>query len=459
MTYLNITTENRSELDNLEQYKNLSSLYIKCDLNEIPVFKNLKELRLLSLSNNKIRSLDGLKNLKNLKNLEELFLYSNLIEDISSLEYLKVLPNLRVLNLSGNKIRSLDGLINFENLKNLKELRLSSNLITNINGIEYLKVLPNLKKLYISSNKIASLKDLKDLRNLKNLEKLYLFSNLLEDLEGFEHLNTLSNLKFLDLSDNNISMLDLPCPIPPSLTKLIIYDNPISNVNSLAGFKDHKQSCSIEFFRRDRFTDDNYKQFIRVVKDAELIIKKRTDFYEDEGEYDVEVIDLWKPPPPSKEFKVNKYITLKLNYNDKTVIYVNDVKFRQCRYLMIEISLDDFKSKPFNNINSIDDLEEDPDYSLEFSEDESPIPPEAEFWGHSSNLQAWCELDYDTRILHRNLAFPLLKKLTEAGDKKAQKVFKEEIARRYTSGNKSVKEFLRVEGYLDFLSKDELSIL
>jgi hypothetical protein len=44
------------------------------------------------------------------------------------------------------------------------------------------------------------------------------------------------------------------------------------------------------------------------------------------------------------------------------------------------------------------------------------IPPEIRFWAHCSNLETWGENNYDTRLIHSNLAFPLLKKLTEAGD-------------------------------------------
>lgn len=83
----------------------------------------------------------------------------------------------------------------------------------------------------------------------------------------------------------------------------------------------------------------------------------------------------------------------------------------------------------------------------------------SKFWGHCSNLQAWYENKYDTRLLHSNLLFPLLKKLTEAGDSLAKRVFKEEIAKRYTSNNTTVREFLRIEGYLDYLSKEELEAL
>ncbi len=54
----------------------------------------------------------------------------------------------------------------------------------------------------------------------------------------------------------------------------------------------------------------------------------------------------------------------------------------------------------------------------------SAILPIKEFWGHCSNLQAWAEYGYDTRLLHPNLAFPLLEKLATVGDPIAKKVFK-----------------------------------
>jgi len=64
-----------------------------------------------------------------------------------------------------------------------------------------------------------------------------------------------------------------------------------------------------------------------------------------------------------------------------------------------------------------------------------------------------------TDIIHSNLAFPLLKKLTEVGDPMPKRVFKEEIARRYKEGNITVRTYLEKEGYLNYLNKDELAIL
>ena len=75
------------------------------------------------------------------------------------------------------------------------------------------------------------------------------------------------------------------------------------------------------------------------------------------------------------------------------------------------------------------------------------------------NLQTWVEHDYDTRLLHSNLAFPPLKKLTEAGDPAARRAFKCEIAKRYESGYPLVVEFLRMEGYPDYLSEDEFNAI
>ncbi len=71
------------------------------------------------------------------------------------------------------------------------------------------------------------------------------------------------------------------------------------------------------------------------------------------------------------------------------------------------------------------------------------------------NLQVWYENDYDTRLLHSNLAFPLLKKLSEIGDTVARKVLKDEIIKRYKNGTEATKKFLIIEGFLGYLPLDE----
>ena len=71
-------------------------------------------------------------------------------------------------------------------------------------------------------------------------------------------------------------------------------------------------------------------------------------------------------------------------------------------------------------------------------------------------MQVFYEYNYDTRLLHSNIAFPLLKRLTSAGDLQAKKVFREEIAKRYESGNETVRRYLKNEGYLQYLDKNQL---
>jgi len=156
-------------------------------------------------------------------------------------------------------------------------------------------------------------------------------------------------------------------------------------------------------------------------------------------------------------FKVNEYITLKLRGN-QTVIYVNNYQFHNCKYLLFNLDSDQLEN--YDEINSIDDAAELLDKSGETPyKARKIITPLEEFWGHCSNLQAWNEHDYDTRLLHRNLAFPLLRELVGAGDPRASKVFKDEIALRISEGNESVINYLHHQGYLDHFTGEELKTL
>ncbi|MFX1241882.1 MAG: leucine-rich repeat domain-containing protein [Promethearchaeota archaeon] len=156
------------------------------------------------------------------------------------------------------------------------------------------------------------------------------------------------------------------------------------------------------------------------------------------------------------KYKINDFITLKLE-KDNTVIYVNDEKFLQCKYLLIEIPKD--KINEFYDFMSIDEVSEKLDHSLEKNVKSTQILPEIEFWGHCSNLQAWAENNYDTNLLHSNLAFPLLKKLTDVGDPIAKRIFKEEIAERLTNIFTNVAQYLIQENYLEYFSPEENEIM
>jgi len=169
-----------------------------------------------------------------------------------------------------------------------------------------------------------------------------------------------------------------------------------------------------------------------------------------------------------KEIKLNKYLGLKLE-NNTTFIYIKDKPIYSCKKLILNITKED--AKLYDSIESIDEASEiyklyqlqdklldeeehyvnKEDYGIDFD-----LSPEEEFWAHTSNLQAWVEHDYDTRILKSDMAFPLLKKLADAGDPKARAVFKEEIAKRLASGYSPVIEYLFEQKYLRYLNNEEI---
>ncbi len=159
------------------------------------------------------------------------------------------------------------------------------------------------------------------------------------------------------------------------------------------------------------------------------------------------------------EFKINKFLTVRQEDNEVN-IYVNNKKFSQCKYLLLNIPISQIQE--LDEINSIDEAARLLDHSLEGIEQrelEQQISIETEFWAHSSNLQTWVDNLYDTRLLHSNLAWPLLKELYEAGDPQAKKIFKEEIAKRLTCDYEPIIIFLLEEGYLDYLNRDEIESL
>ncbi len=158
-----------------------------------------------------------------------------------------------------------------------------------------------------------------------------------------------------------------------------------------------------------------------------------------------------------KEFKINDFITLRLE-DDSTNIYVKDDMFIECKFLLLEIPLENITS--FDEIKSVDEVKEKLNqYPKEFRLKKLQIPPDVEFWGHCSNLQVWAENNYNTNLIHSHLAFPLLKKLMEAGDIQAKRAFKEEIIKRIKSEYPPVVEYLIREGYTELLDLDDFQAI
>lgn len=157
------------------------------------------------------------------------------------------------------------------------------------------------------------------------------------------------------------------------------------------------------------------------------------------------------------KFTINKFLDLRLE-DGKTNVYVNNELFIHCKYILLDIALD--KIEEFERISSIDEAIERLNKYVEIPRDNKrKLFPETIFWAHCSNLQVWYENEYNTCLIHSNLAFPLLKELTKAGDTLAAKVFREEVAKRFEKSNMNVRQFLLYNHYLDCLNKEELDIL
>ena len=258
---------------------------------------------------------------------------------------------------------------------------------------------------------------------------------------------------------------------------LIVYD--INNANSLAHILENVQiirqeagDIPIVIIGTKCVEDDEELltyQDIQIDKaedfqGAEKIFNNLAEILLDEG-ISQNIIVVSKPlnlkrrPCMEKwpEFRVNKYIVLKLE-NNRTNIYVGGRLFSHCKYLLLNIAHNNFKE--YEKIDSIDEAAEKLDDSMHgIRFQEYNVSPETEFWGHCSNIQAWYENKYDTRLLHRNLSFPLLEALIKAGDPLARQVFKEEIAERLESGYPSVVLYLLKQYYLKYLTQEELNTI
>ncbi|MCP6719584.1 MAG: hypothetical protein KJI71_05205 [Patescibacteria group bacterium] len=209
--------------------------------------------------------------------------------------------------------------------------------------------------------------------------------------------------------------------------------------------KRYKQYCST----RKLINEWHFIKFHRCVECHEKYSDFLDDLLEttDDHNYkEIKPIDFKKSP--LKRYKINEYLSVRL-YERFTYIYIKEERFFSCMRLLLNILPS--KLRQTRKIQSIDEAEE------VLSNLDYEIAPEMEFLGHCSNLQVWVENGYDTRLLHRNLAFPLLKELTKAGDPLAKKVFKEEVIKRLLSGYLPVIEFLIENNYVDLLTIEELS--
>ncbi len=71
-------------------------------------------------------------------------------------------------------------------------------------------------------------------------------------------------------------------------------------------------------------------------------------------------------------------------------------------------------------------------------------------------LDQWSSLNYNTRAMTKEASFPLLKRLYDAGDPLARRVFAKEIEKRLLGGNQSVVTYLFEENFYKYLGEENL---
>ncbi len=164
-------------------------------------------------------------------------------------------------------------------------------------------------------------------------------------------------------------------------------------------------------------------------------------------------------------FTFNEFLVAKLEIDEhgrfSTNLYVNGRMFTQCKFLLFNLTRDN--EETLREIRSVDEAKSLYGRAMEGHEKRrrsiEGINPYIEFIGHASNLQVWIENNFDSTLLEKTLAFPLLKALVDAGCKDAMFSFREEIARRFEEGIESTRNYLEAQGYLRYLKYSELETL
>lgn len=294
---------------------------------------------------------------------------------------------------------------------------------------------------------------------MANLRKFFVYE-LLDDGERKE-LGFLEKDLARNLSPEQVLVL-----VREDLRRIFIWKGAKSSVNKRFISSQVARDTQQELMKDERYhlckiisvdQGDEPQEFLDAFKIESMEVKERLPDMKYVHNRDRPRVKEKKVYPEEREFRINEHLTLRL-VRGQTEIYIDNIPFHQCKYLLLNLTQKDFKD--FDQIDSIDEAFEvynkmDKDHE----KDHDLIDPETEFIGHCSNLQAWYEHDYDLRILHSSLSIPLLKKLAFLGDKTAIIRLKESIATRIASRNFNTIIFYLNQKYLKLFSNEELEVM
>lgn len=187
------------------------------------MFRDLQELRELSLSFNPLRYLDP-DALVGLEGLESLEISFGLDRDVLPYEILAPLANLKWLSLDNNNFYSVPE-NSFDDLSELTNLNLESNKIEMISPELFkVDVHQKLKEIRLSNNQLTKIYS-DTFKSLVNLEAILISNNRIRNLQS-ESFSYLPKLSHVIISDNLLSHISSRSFANlPSLTKLELQNN------------------------------------------------------------------------------------------------------------------------------------------------------------------------------------------------------------------------------------------
>ncbi|MFW9895508.1 MAG: leucine-rich repeat domain-containing protein, partial [Candidatus Thorarchaeota archaeon] len=380
--------------------------YIRFD-NRIFLIKN----NILDLRDEEIIDMRDIEHLSHHTEIKKLLLDNN---HISSIRGLSNLTKLEELSLRNNKITKLRGI---SALGNLKVLRLEDNRITEMKGIENLS---NLTDLALEGNRIT---EIKGFDKLKKLRVLNLSRNKILRISGIEHLN---KLETLDLAFNRI--IELNYSKLPYAHNIYLESNPIMRI-FYQKQKSNENMVRVISFSINRFITVEFDDNIQIYIDKKLCV-----YLDVKGDNVYEGYN--------NKSKSSYYLQY-LDQNKDSKIYPG--------FGTIELvgKLGDNQSRSKISLNKI--------YPFIFNENnEEDRMILTKFMQFCLRLQLWNEYNYDPRLLQKDIAIPLLRRLAILGDKVAQNVIRTEVDKKAIHTLQSIHNIL---DQIDFDDEDKYGIV
>ena len=145
-----------------------------------------------------------------------------------------------------------------------------------------------------------------------------------------------------------------------------------------------------------------------------------------------------------KEIVINDLLSVALFKDGKVHACVAGKPVIQCVHVFITAAPDD---KISTEIECIDQAIKMVRNTSEVNDgawtgESTTIDADTALMGHASNIQAWAENDYDSRILVTAVAHPILEALKKAGDITAARKYYSSIAERWVQGNRASRKAL-----------------